>query len=386
MTPEALAEPLHLYRAGDALQHRMMTASGASRAGAGDFSGENRPYGAILTYSLNLPGLPLPDDEKERERKEKERAAAKPATEPAGPASRQEDPPEVTGDAPPQETEEAKEAEEAKGKGKEREAKVEILIADASGKVLKKLKGPAKLGVNRATWDLTRDAYKRPSGEETSPGREPAGPEVPPGTYGVTVKLRGKEAKGTVRVLPDPRARTAEAGWSERWAAIERAGALQERVVQAIERLDSARTDVGIVLAKLEKAKGAAGGAGGAGGEGGEGKDANEPLRKAARALQGRLDAMELKLWIPPKTQGLFRDRDLYSKVSNLGFMLGSSWDAPNDTQRSYVRNVEIETSDVLADFDRLFAGDVAAFRQQVQAAGIGLLPVQEPLAVPPGR
>ena len=72
LTPEALAEPLHLFpaAAGRAVPAALRP-GGASRAGSRRLPGENRPYGVLLTYSLNAPGLPLPDEETERERKEK---------------------------------------------------------------------------------------------------------------------------------------------------------------------------------------------------------------------------------------------------------------------------------------------------------------------------
>ena len=67
-----------------------MMAVGASRYdidrfGAGAFRGQNRAYGALLTFSLNQPGLPVQDEDKERARKEKTREEARRA----GPAKEQ---------------------------------------------------------------------------------------------------------------------------------------------------------------------------------------------------------------------------------------------------------------------------------------------------------
>ena len=49
-------------------------------------------------------------------------------------------------------------------------------VADSTGKVIRKFKGPARLGINRVNWDLTRDAFKvppRPDDEEDEVGRGP---------------------------------------------------------------------------------------------------------------------------------------------------------------------------------------------------------------------
>ena len=54
----------------------MVKQTGASRfPGHGEFRGENRPYGALITFSLNIDGLPHPNEEIERERRAAERQA-----------------------------------------------------------------------------------------------------------------------------------------------------------------------------------------------------------------------------------------------------------------------------------------------------------------------
>ena len=69
LSEKTLAEPVHLYETGPAQQHWNAAEPGGFAFGSGEFRGENEPYGAILTFSLNGPGLPYPDDKKERERK-----------------------------------------------------------------------------------------------------------------------------------------------------------------------------------------------------------------------------------------------------------------------------------------------------------------------------
>ncbi|MGH9862286.1 MAG: WD40/YVTN/BNR-like repeat-containing protein, partial [Candidatus Acidiferrales bacterium] len=127
-----LGEPIHLFDPPEAQQYRVKQ-TGASRfPGQGEFRGENRPYGALLTYSLNFEGLPHPKEEIERERKEKERQAARAAQEKAKPGG------------------------EAKEEKEEKAPEVEIQIADAGGKVIRTFKRKAYQGVNRTNWNLRR--------------------------------------------------------------------------------------------------------------------------------------------------------------------------------------------------------------------------------------
>src|SRR6185295_9630376 len=113
------------FPAPPAMLHRNRPGGGVRGGGAGEFQGENREYGALLTYSLNAPGLPLPDSEKERARKEAERAAAR-AKAPAG---------AVKEDQPTKEEVRGRPSAEERGEeGKEKEPKAEIRITDAAGK------------------------------------------------------------------------------------------------------------------------------------------------------------------------------------------------------------------------------------------------------------
>lgn len=372
MTPEALDEPLRVYAGGPAVLHQQKPAGGASRAGAGDFRGENRPYGALITYSLNVPGLPHPDEEKERARKEgkpaEPPAPASPAAEPATAPAVQEDP------ASQEEPEEG-------GRGRSREPKVEIRITDAAGRLVRKMEGPAKLGVNRAVWDLGRDEFRQPPREERGGFGGDEGPPVPPGTYNVTVKHKDREAKGTVRVVADPFTKNTDADWQARETAILRVGELQGALVEAIERIGATRKDLDAVIGQLDEQKKARERQGGT--AGGTQEDPHKALRQAARDLRRKLSDTERRLFIPPGTRGIVDEDDTaLAKVEYADYVLQSSFARPNATHQLYLERAEAAVAAALADVNRLFAEDVAAFRSQVTAAGVGLLAERPPVAV----
>jgi len=92
---------------------------------------------------------------------------------------------------------------------------------------------------------------------------------------------------------------------------------------------------------------------------------------------------MEKRLFVPPDTKGIVdEDAAVLSQVELAEFALTSAWSGPNPTQTAYLEQAEATVRAVLGDFNRLFAEDVAAFRKQVQAAGIGWLPELAPVAV----
>jgi photosystem II stability/assembly factor-like uncharacterized protein len=388
-TAAALSEPLHLFPIADARQHwQKFDASGFGQ-GSADFHGENRPYGALVTFSVSGAGIPLFDEQRERERKEQERMHAAQAAAKAGSAA-----PESArekGEARPGEENKGEKKAAKKEDGKEEKKaeeppKAQIEVADAAGRVIRHFKTPVKLGINRVAWGLERDDWKEPPpGPDQTPQEDPAGPEVPPGAYTVTVKFRGHEAKAAVNVLADPRSRNSDSDWRVRWAAIERTGALQEAAATAIQRIARLRADLDSALARQKQAadekaarekdkpKSAA-----------ETKEAEgpTPLAKSAETVKKGLDELEKRLWNRPDAKGIQPQDDILDQLGIAQGAIAGQWDPPSPTQLEALRQLGDRLDRFLADFNRFEAAEVAAFRKQVVEARIALLPEEEPIAV----
>jgi photosystem II stability/assembly factor-like uncharacterized protein len=367
LSAETMAKPLHFFEIPEAQAYTTRQKEGSRFVGDAEFRGENEPYGALLTYSLNLPGLPHPTDEKERERKAKEReSGAKPLVTEAGAPIVVEDIPKEPEASRMKQEQKATESKPATAGDKPPE--VDIEVADASGKVIRKFKGPAKLGVNRTSWELRTDAFKRPpSGDEGDEFRPRTGPEILPGTYTVTIKFRGNEAKQTVRVLADPRETYTTEQRQQKFDTVQRAGRLQESASEAITRIIKTRADIDAIAAKLKKDEPGA---------------EPDPLVKTGNQLKEKLDRMERRLWQPPKTKGIPPETDVWSKISYPLFALQSSWDAPTPSQLAYLSRAEAELRTVLADFNKLYAEDVAKYREEVRAKSVNLLNEDPPIEV----
>jgi photosystem II stability/assembly factor-like uncharacterized protein len=373
LSEAAQKEPLHLFKIADAAQHQVAQTGSSRFPGAGEYRGETRPYGALITYSLNVPGLPSPDEEKERERKEKERKEKAP---PAARVSAEGVPTDEAGSPPGPPVQEAEEEEQPGRPGKKGpEAKIEIL--DASGKVIRTLRQPAVQGVNRAAWNLRRDAYKRIPRKNANPFFEPSGPDVLPGTYTVRVSYKDQKAEGTIKVGSDPRMdRLTPEGREANFRAIERAGRIQEALAAAVERINQARSDIDSALAKVRAREDK---------DKDKEKEKDAPsiaLGKSARELKAKLDAIERRLWTPEDTRGEQPDKDAEAKVNYAARSIGSSWDAPTPAQLAYLDRAGKQAQDALEELNRLFAGDVAAFRAKVRELDVQLLPELPPLKV----
>jgi photosystem II stability/assembly factor-like uncharacterized protein len=395
-----LAEPLHLFPIADAQQHWQKIDPGIFGSGAGEFRGENRPYGALVTFSVSGAGIPLADEQRERERKERERGAALQAaaqTSSAAPESMRRggeaaSAAKETRQAGVKPPEEKKKEEDASKKDEGPKAQIEV--ADAAGKTVRHFKAPVKLGMNRVAWGFERDDFKEPppAADQPPPQDDPAGPEVPPGTYTVTVKFRGHEAKAAVKVLADPRSPNREADWQARWAAVLRAGALQDAAVEAIERIAHIRADAESAVAKAKQAAEARRAAEKRDGkdmeqgrgprQGGGDSEASSPLADAAEKLEKGLADLEKQLWNRPDAQGLQAPEDILDQISLEGSAVTGQWDPPSPAQLETLDQLASRLDGFLADFNRFCAADLAAFRKQVVDAKVGLLPEEPPLAV----
>ncbi len=365
VSKEIMAKPLHFFEVPDAQAYVTRQKEGSRFLGDAEFRGENEPYGALLTYSLNFPNLPHPVDEKERARKAKEREATQKllVTEAGAP-------PDVPKE-PEASAASEKKPEEKKVDDKAKEVNIEI--ADATGTVIRKFKAPAVLGVNRASWDLTRDAFKRPQAPGSDPDafRGAGGPEIPPGIYTITIKFRGQEAKQTVHVLPDPRDKFTPEQRQAKYAAILRAGKLQETIAEAINRINKTRADIDAVATKLKKD------------DDNDDPNAEPPaVVKSGTALKTKLDAMEKRLWTSPKTKGITLESDALAKIGYPFYSLQSSWDAPTAAQLTYLDRAEKQLRETLTEFNKLFAEDVAKYREEVRKANVLLVPEDTPLTV----
>jgi hypothetical protein len=220
--------------------------------------------------------------------------------------------------------------------------------------------------VNRAAWDLRRDAFRRPPRpDDEPPDDDEGGPEVPPGTYTITVKYMANQASRPVRVVADPRSRNTGEDWTRRWETIVRAGAVNDAAVEWVQKLRRTRDDVVFIQQRIRQAATTPA----------ERRLADEkPLVKAGDALKPGLDRLERRLWQPPEQKGIVAREQVLSDITRaLGYVL-SSWDAPSPTQLEHLRQAEQRLEAFRREADAFYEKDVATFRDQVEGAGMGLL------------
>jgi hypothetical protein len=227
---------------------------------------------------------------------------------------------------------------------------------------------------------------KNDTGGEENEFRRGRGPDALPGTYTVRVSYGAQKAEGKVNVQGDPRFQIASDAREANFKALQRATHLLNTVTDAVDRIARTRTDANAVMAKIrrqeEEAKQAHPGA----------SDTENPAHKdllaSGRRLIQSLDKIERRFWQGEAPRALMRNVDFESRIGGTARSLGSTWDTPTPAQLAYLDREEKDLSAALADLNKLFAEDVAAFRAKVRDAKVELLPDVTPLRIeaPPSK
>ena len=305
--------------------------------GSGEFRAENEPYGNMITFMASGHDLPHPDEALERQRKSKQRAANDPTD---------------------------KDHED-------KEPKVEMTIRDAGGELIRTQRFPVHQGINRIVWDMRRDGVRPMPGPEPAELEDglPAGPEVLPGDYKVTLSLAAGAddavtSSPSLSVLADPRSLCDANAYAAHYQARLELMKMQEKAVSAVERIVHAQSGVNTALALVNQQLK----------PGAEPDEAVKALKESAEGIQKSLAELEKRFRTPPRTRGIVYDDDkVANRIGMAMYYVGSTRDAPTPTAQVYVEQARQDLDTATAAVDLFMADELEAFRQALKDAGIGL-------------
>ena len=314
------AQPLTLFPIRAAVQERIYNHK--SNTGHKAFVADNPPEGALITYAVA-------------------RAAAEAAatTAPAGEAT--------------------EEAQDAEAEDADKKPKATIMVTDAAGQEVRRLDGPAKPGLNRASWELRHEPPVSPE-RDTPTSFRARGTLVPPGTYTVTVAVGEHKASQTVAVAEDPRLQVTPEDRTAWYEASRQAGALWARTDAANKRIASLKKQLG---------------------------DLKGALTKDARASQELKDAVqELIDRIEPLGKRLDRDRPLgfvgapleadpiplLYRTRRLYLALGAMTARPTPQHVALLPRLAAEVDAAVGEVNTILETDVPVLNRRIFDSGIG--------------
>jgi photosystem II stability/assembly factor-like uncharacterized protein len=247
---------------------------------------------------------------------------------------------------------------------------VKITVTDASGAVVREIKGPKPtLGINRASWDLRLEPPVKP--EEGAPrgfGGPPRGPLVLPGSYTVKIAAAGKEATQTVVVEDDPRIAVSDPVRKEWYEAQLEAGRIWAKADAADKAVKSIKKQLEELKASLDKKK-----------------DTPEAVARSVKDLLDKAAplARTLSSDAPLGFAGapLAADPEpLLPRARSLGFGLAAFTGAPTPQQRMVIERTSRSVDEAAAAIKALQQTDVPALNKLVYESGIGRIDAGTPI------
>ncbi|MFP5264216.1 MAG: VPS10 domain-containing protein [Blastocatellia bacterium] len=347
--PETLAQEAALFPVKDAMmyiQSQPLGGRGKSFQGESFFTAENPAYGATFTYYLKEPL---------KTRRQARQEAEKEADKKGG------------GVRIPT-------AEELRAEEEEEPPSIIFTVTDSTGRVVRRLTGPAMAGMNRINWDLRFPApvlsTRQPEPEEEVFGEPPSGPLVMPGKYGVSF---AKRVGGTLVPLSSPQEFTvyvegqAQMNPADRALLVEfqqKVARLQRAVTGAVETANQLKTRLGLIKRALQ-----------------ETPAADAKLSQDATAIERRTN--DILRALRGDVAARARNENTLPSISDrVGTIVGDqrmSTSRPTQTQTDHYAIASKDFEQVLAQLRTLVEGDLARLEKAMEEAGAPWTPGRIP-------
>ncbi|MGF1605506.1 MAG: hypothetical protein ACFB22_04155 [Rhodothalassiaceae bacterium] len=379
-------ERLKLLTLTDAQQYDPNQPPSMRFSGSAEFRADNEPYGVMITFVASGEDLPHPDEAQERARKAAQREAKAKETETdadltsqeaeAEEAGTEEDRADAASQGQAEDTpEDMSEDKGPEDKSPEDKGKVTVEVANSAAQVIRIFKADVQQGINRIVWDMRRDGIDpAPPAKPREDGTKPAGIEVLPGSYTITLRFDGIEQSGQAQVTADPAWTMDAEAMQASHATLLRLQGLQGAMNAALRRIHDARRDVTTLMTLIGEAEDAA-----------EGERAQTlaDLKTQAEELKSALDEAEATFRVPQGTRGIVYTGDkVSSKLGQAVFYVASTKDAPSQAARAYVARADQAVREGVGRVNTLIEEDLAALRRAYADSGIDLL-AQEQVPLP---
>lgn len=342
-----LDKTIHAFDIPDAYMVSQKSAPGYYSPGHGDFSGENRSTGAVISYSVKeiiKKERPARENQQQADPEMAARAARFQAMG-GGRAGRQ-----GTGRRP--------------GGANSNVESVQIEIIDSEGKSIKKLQHNPVVGINRTQWNFDETAptalgATAQSGQSpTARYRRGGGSRVLPGTYTVNISYGEKTETTTVNVHMDPRV---EFSINNLIAQKTLTSDIQKHVVvlnEAINRIRLAQEAVTSIEAQLPKGR--------------EARAAKDLIDKTGD-IKEKLSTLMGKV-MTDRSQGGRRGRgvdNISSNMSTITSAISGGFEAPGPNIMGHVERLEKKIIKFIDDYNSFFESYWPEYKEFINNADL---------------
>ncbi len=307
------------------------SAPGMFAPGNANYSGEDRPRGAMITYSVK-EGNPEQPESSRRSFGGRSYGGFR-----------------GMGDMP-----ERPRGDQAK-----------IRIYDSEGSLLRTLSHTPVSGMNRLYWSLDMKGFNFPGRTMSRPGAPEmgGGGTVLPGDYKLVFEYKGKKDSTMLTVKWDPRTPVSPDVIRKNRESLKPVIARVEELASAMEKIQKAENDMQTINKLIPKKE----------------TEQVKALKKAGKEVADTLKAINSVLEQDRNIKGIYRDpkvitRDLYQIRS-----LVDETDPLNETQLLRLEQVSKKLDDVMNRIKRFFDEQWPAYQKTVEEADLSLFPEEAP-------
>ncbi len=305
----------------------------------GDFAGQNRPSGALLTVWVK-------EQEKEEKGEEKEKAEVTPE-------KKKKKGKKAKAKTSEQE-EETEEVDSEKPKKKKGGKRVVVRVRDLNGDTLLTFREKVEPGMNRLNWGLSRKGVRFPSWRKVKKDADdPRGPFVTPGTYEIHFTYGDWQDSTRIEVKPDPRRPFDPKAQALRDTALADFFRLVDKATAGFNQLKEARKTIKLVDQQMVNVA----------------DSTKKEISELGSALQDSIKAIFEIYTLPEDSKGIDSvtptlNRKLYRANSYLYDATGQ----PGKNAQDAVDIAQRGVGEVLEKINAFFANDWVEYQKAVEA------------------
>ncbi len=313
-----LNEPIHVFTPPVAYEVSIKGEPGVFVGGASYFHGQNKPFGAMLTFSVK-------------------EGVKKPAAVGNKHAGQMKHP---GGKHPGQKTSLTK--------------KVTIKVIDENGNVVRTLSTVPQTGINRIYWRLDRKGYRFPGSPK--PGKHAAeiggGGYVIPGIYKLVFSYQGHSDSTMLTVKSDPRQNFSTEAMKANYALVQPVLKKMQSLAEAIDRLKESKKTM-LEVAKLLPQK--------------KGKNYNT-FEKISKVVKDSLKAINAAIFPPKNIQGIYNNPKLVTNKLRGIYGIVFEREPLNATEKLVLKQSKNTIDNTLQRIDNFFKNQWTTYRKTAKS------------------
>jgi photosystem II stability/assembly factor-like uncharacterized protein len=320
---------LKLFNPPTAYQAAYQQPTGSRFGADAIFNGENRGYGARLSYYLNVDKKKDNMDDKKAKSDKKQ---------------------------------EEKTHEVAKKKVKWDSVHMNIYDGDRLIRTLKR-KAPKETGIHNWTWFMDEKGGDRPSRRIRPRRGEPGGVSVKPGNYKVVMSFGDQTSETNISVKDDPRINVSSKNTNEVYATLKQLESMQQTAADAVKQLVESKTiaeGYSKTLAKVDK-------------------KSNKDNIKASKDIAKEIDKiLALYLGSIDERQGITRNPEItvLRRLGQARRYVGSRQNGISSTETTLIQHAKDELSGALDKTNTFFNDQWTPYKSKME--GLNVSPFKE--------